>query len=113
MAARLARLHHLAPHPASLLRIASGWGIFLLGALWLLAHGVARVQTFTLPVGTDYTMISIAPVMELPAIDNINGNTESGACKYCGKVHPGHLWGRLVALVHAIIYFFMHLFGRM
>ena len=69
--------------------------------------------TFTLPAGTDYTMISIAPVMELPAIDNINGNTESGACKYCGKVHPGHLWGRLVALVHAIIYFFMHLFGRM
>lgn len=51
MAARLARLHHLAPHPASLLRIASGWGIFLLGALWLLAHGVARVQTITLPVG--------------------------------------------------------------
>ena len=51
MAARLARLHHLAPHPASLLRIASGWGIFLLGALWLLAHGVVHLQTITLPAG--------------------------------------------------------------
>lgn len=49
MAAQIARLHHRPPCPASLLRIASGWGIFLLGAFWLLAQGVAHVQTFALP----------------------------------------------------------------
>ena len=36
----------------------------------------------------------------------------SGECAYCGKVHPNTLWGRIVALFHAIFAFFRDLFKR-
>lgn len=34
-------------------------------------------------------------------------------CKYCGKDHGTSFLGRLAAFIHAILYFFAHLFGKM
>ena len=73
--------------------------------------------SYTLPAGKDFTIISVVPVEDLPAIDDINpddGSTPSsgsGVCKLCGKTHPSHIWGRIIAFFHAVIYFFKHLFG--
>ncbi|MCH5197881.1 MAG: hypothetical protein J1E34_03145, partial [Oscillospiraceae bacterium] len=63
--------------------------------------------TFTLPGGTGYAQINIYPVS-----DTLNDLTESGVCKYCGKVHPSHIWGRLVALFHSIFFFIKNLFNK-
>jgi len=63
--------------------------------------------TFTLPGGTDYAQINIYPVSEAA-----NTVIQSGVCKYCGKVHPSHLWGQIIAFFHAILYFFKNLFSR-
>ena len=35
--------------------------------------------------------------------------SSSGKCKYCGKTHEG-FWGKIVQLVHNILYFFKNLF---
>ncbi len=39
------------------------------------------------------------------------GNTESNACKWCGKIHTG-FFGKFVGFFHKIAYFFAHLFGK-
>ena len=33
-------------------------------------------------------------------------------CKYCGQVHDASVGGGITAIVHAILYFFLHLFGK-
>ena len=40
------------------------------------------------------------------------GSSGSGVCAYCGETHPSTLWGRLIALIHAILAFFRNLFKR-
>ncbi|MBQ7637463.1 MAG: hypothetical protein IJS90_01005, partial [Clostridia bacterium] len=62
--------------------------------------------TFTLPAGGDYAQINVYPVSE--AASTVIPN--ESVCSYCGKVHPSHLWGRIVALFHAILYFLKNLF---
>ena len=62
--------------------------------------------SFTLPAGSGYAQINVYPVS-----DAASAVAPSGVCGYCGKVHPNHLWGRIVALFHAIILFFKNLFA--
>ena len=61
---------------------------------------------FTLPGGTDYAQINVYPTSNAAS-----AVAPDGACKYCGKVHPSHLWGRIVALFHLLLYFFKNAFG--
>ena len=61
---------------------------------------------FTLPGGTDYAQINVYPTSV-----GASAAVTDGVCKYCGKVHPSHLWGRIVALFHLLLYFFKNAFG--
>lgn len=60
--------------------------------------------TYTVPAGEDYAQINCYPAPSAASSDG-------GVCKYCGQTHTSSLWGRLVALFHAIAYFFKHIFG--
>ncbi len=65
---------------------------------------------YTIPAGEDYVKINCNAV-NTP--DPEQGESHGdGTCKLCGKVHPNNLWGRLIALFHAIVYFFKTLFNR-
>ncbi|MBR0510377.1 MAG: leucine-rich repeat protein [Clostridia bacterium] len=37
---------------------------------------------------------------------------DKGLCKYCGQDHSGSFWQRIVGFFHAILYFILHLFGK-
>lgn len=37
---------------------------------------------------------------------------DKGLCKYCGQDHSGSFWQRIVGFFHAILYFIIHLFGK-
>ena len=65
--------------------------------------------TYTIPAGEGYVKINCNAVTA-PDPEQGEGHG-SDVCKYCGKVHPNNLWGRLVALFHTLFYFFRHLFG--
>ena len=67
--------------------------------------------TYTIPGGTDYVKINVNPVTTTDNGGSGSHTSTGGVCKYCGKVHPGNLWGMIVAFFHAIFYFFKHLFG--
>ena len=63
-------------------------------------------SVITLPGGTDYAQINVYPTSV-----GASAAVTDGVCKYCGKVHPSHLWGRIVALFHLLLYFFKNAFG--
>ena len=33
-------------------------------------------------------------------------------CQFCGKDHSGNLWQKCIGLLHKVLYFFAHLFGK-
>ena len=43
---------------------------------------------------------------------DVCGKALGDPCKYCGKVHDNTIIGRLQQLIHSIVYFFLHTFGR-
>ena len=63
--------------------------------------------TYTLPGGADYAQINVSPL-----ISSGEGETGSGECGYCGKVHPNTIGGRIIAIIHAILYFFKNLLKK-
>lgn len=62
--------------------------------------------SYTIPGGTGYVQVNAYPVAS-PA-----DGSGSGVCDYCGKVHPGNLWGRIIAFFHMLFAFFQRLFNR-
>lgn len=58
---------------------------------------------YTIPAGSYADTVSIIGATE---------EYESGVCAYCGKVHDGTFWGRLIAFIHLILSFFTQLFRR-
>ncbi|MCH5198802.1 MAG: hypothetical protein J1E34_07845, partial [Oscillospiraceae bacterium] len=64
--------------------------------------------TYTLPGGTGYAQINVTPVIVTPS----GGSSNTTECKYCGKLHPVTLWGRIVAFFHAIFYWIKSLFSK-
>ena len=65
---------------------------------------------YTLPGGTDFVIVNCDPVGA--TVTGSDGETYSGTCPFCGKIHPSSFWGRIVALVHTIFYFFRNLFKK-
>lgn len=57
---------------------------------------------YTIPAGSHADTVSIAGATE---------HYERVACSYCGEMHDGTLWGRLIALIHQILAFFIRVFG--
>ncbi len=66
--------------------------------------------TYTMPAGEGFTMVHCDPVAVTPS--GSDGESHSGVCPFCGKVHPSNLWGRLVALIHTFFWFFKNLFKK-
>ena len=58
---------------------------------------------YTLPAGSTADTVSIVGATE---------QYVKGVCPYCGREHDGTLWGRLIALIHQIVAFFLRLFGK-
>ena len=65
---------------------------------------------YTLPGGTDFVIVNCDPVGATAT--GSDGETHSGTCPFCGKIHPSSFWGRIVALVHTIFYFFKNRFKK-
>ncbi len=66
--------------------------------------------SYTLPAGSTYDTVTFAA--RPTATDGGSQQSGSGVCAYCGQVHPNTLWGRIIALFHAIFAFFKSLFNR-
>ena len=70
--------------------------------------------SYTLPAGStnDTVSISVNNSPVTPSQPGSGNDGTSGTCAYCGKVHTNNLWGRIIALFHAIFAFFRDLFKR-
>ena len=58
---------------------------------------------YTIPAGSYADTVSIIGATE---------KYEPAVCDYCGKVHDGTFWGRIVAFFHMIFAFFVRLFNK-
>ena len=58
---------------------------------------------YTIPAGSYADTVSIMGATE---------HYEHSACPYCGEMHDGTLWGRLIAFIHQLIVFFTRLFAK-
>ena len=58
---------------------------------------------YTIPAGSYADTVSIVGATE---------HYERVVCSYCGEVHDGTLWGRLIAFIHQLIVFFTRLFTK-
>ena len=67
--------------------------------------------TYTIPAGTDYAKINCYPKATASSSGSESGSGNA-VCAYCGEVHPNSLWGRLMAIFHAIFLFFKNLFKK-
>jgi hypothetical protein len=65
--------------------------------------------SYTIPAGKEFALITVYPVYNTAPSASESG---SDVCGYCGKVHPNHIWGRLVAFLHVILLFFRNLFKK-
>ena len=69
---------------------------------------------YTLPAGSVSDTVSIVTNGgSAPSDPSGSGDTgDMGVCELCGKTHPNTLWGRIIALFHAIMAFFKNLFKK-
>lgn len=58
---------------------------------------------YTIPAGSRADTVTIAGATE---------HYERVVCPYCGKMHDGTFWGRLIAFIHQLIVFFSRLFAK-
>ncbi|MBR5409552.1 MAG: InlB B-repeat-containing protein [Clostridia bacterium] len=68
--------------------------------------------SFTIPAGCDRAVITVVGAYEggSESGSGAEHSSGSGVCKLCGQDHGNTIWGRLVAFIHMIIYFFKNLF---
>ena len=65
--------------------------------------------TYTLPAGSTNDTVSVSAHSASAITPGNPGPGTSGECEYCGQTHDSSLWGRLIALIHAILNFFRNL----
>ncbi|MBR5410591.1 MAG: InlB B-repeat-containing protein, partial [Clostridia bacterium] len=72
--------------------------------------------SYTIPAGRNYLIVNVMPVTSVEPAEPDPGTTPSsgsGRCPYCGQVHGSSIWNRIVAFIHLLLYYILHIFGRM